>query len=74
LPVIKAFGVLKKAAAEVNQDYGLDPKIAASISQACDEVGLLGSLLCVCIMQIKFHLKLCFRLLMDPCMQIIFLL
>jgi fumarate hydratase class II len=53
LPVIKAFGVLKKAAAEVNQDYGLDPKIAASISQACDEVGLLGSLLCVCIMQIK---------------------
>ena len=42
-----------KAAAEVNQDYGLDSKIAASISQACDEVGLLGSLLCVCIMQIK---------------------
>ena len=23
LPVIKAFGVLKKAAAEVNKDYGL---------------------------------------------------
>uniref|UniRef100_A0A0P5AHC3 fumarate hydratase n=1 Tax=Daphnia magna TaxID=35525 RepID=A0A0P5AHC3_9CRUS len=43
LPVIKAFGVLKKAAAEVNQDYGLDPKIAASISQACDEV-ISGSL------------------------------
>merc|ERR1712137_1252065 len=27
LPVIKAFGVLKKAAAEVNKDYGLDPKL-----------------------------------------------
>merc|ERR1712071_716758 len=25
LPVIKAFGVLKKAAAEVNTDFGLDP-------------------------------------------------
>lgn len=38
LPVIKAFGVLKKAAAEVNKDYGLDPKIADAISKACDEV------------------------------------
>jgi len=36
--VIKAFGVLKKAAAEVNQDFGLDPKIAKAISQAADEV------------------------------------
>jgi len=38
LPVIKAFGVLKKAAAEVNQEFGLDPKVAAAISQAADEV------------------------------------
>jgi len=38
LPVVKAFGILKKAAAEVNQDYGLDPKIADAISKACDEV------------------------------------
>jgi len=38
LPVIKAFGVLKKAAAEVNKEYGLDPKIAEAISKACDEV------------------------------------
>merc|ERR1719436_2368962 len=38
LPVIKAFGVLKKAAAEVNKDYGLDPVIADAISQAADEV------------------------------------
>jgi len=43
LPVIKAFGVLKKAAAEVNQEFGLDPKIAAAISQAADEV-ISGSL------------------------------
>ena len=27
MPVIKAFGVLKKAAAEVNQEFGLDPKV-----------------------------------------------
>jgi len=38
LPVIKAFGVLKKAAAEVNQEFGLDPKVAGAISQAADEV------------------------------------
>ena len=38
LPVIKAFGILKKAAAEVNQDFGLDPKLAQAISRACDEV------------------------------------
>ena len=38
LPVIKAFGVLKKAAAEVNKEYGLDPKVADAISKAADEV------------------------------------
>jgi len=38
LPVIKAFGVLKKAAAEVNKEYGLDPVIAEAISKAADEV------------------------------------
>jgi len=38
MPVIKAFGVLKKAAAEVNQEFGLDPKVAAAISKAADEV------------------------------------
>merc|ERR1712002_997532 len=36
--VIKAFGVLKKAAAEVNVEFGLDPVIAGAISQAADEV------------------------------------
>ncbi|XP_041491173.1 fumarate hydratase, mitochondrial, partial [Microtus oregoni] len=38
IPVIKAFGILKRAAAEVNQDYGLDPKIASAIMKAADEV------------------------------------
>ncbi|EPY80562.1 fumarate hydratase, mitochondrial [Camelus ferus] len=37
IPVIKAFGILKRAAAEVNQDYGLDPKIANAIMKAADE-------------------------------------
>lgn len=37
-PVIKAMGILKKAAAEVNKSYGLDPKIADAISKAADEV------------------------------------
>ena len=38
LSVIKAFGVLKKAAATVNKDFGLDAKIADAICQAADEV------------------------------------
>lgn len=31
-------GILKKAAALVNKEYGLDPKIADAISDACDDV------------------------------------
>lgn len=38
LPVIKAFGVLKKAAAQVNQEFGLDAKVAGAVCQAADEV------------------------------------
>ena len=45
LPVIKAFGVLKKAAAEVNVEFGLDPVIAGAISQAADEVNFVFVLL-----------------------------
>ncbi|KAM0736936.1 Fumarate hydratase, mitochondrial [Formica fusca] len=36
--VIVALGILKKAAAEVNKDYGLDPKVADAISRAADDV------------------------------------
>ncbi|CAG7835713.1 unnamed protein product [Allacma fusca] len=38
LPVIKAMGILKKAAAIVNKDFGLDPKIVDAICKAADEV------------------------------------
>ena len=37
-PLIKAFGVLKKAAAQVNITYGLDEKIGKAIQDAADEV------------------------------------
>ena len=37
-PIIRAFGILKRAAAEVNQNYGLDPKLALTIIQASTEV------------------------------------
>ncbi|EPT04192.1 hypothetical protein FOMPIDRAFT_1021913 [Fomitopsis schrenkii] len=43
-PLIKAFGVLKKASAIVNATYGLDPKISAAIQQASDEI-IAGKLL-----------------------------
>ncbi|KYQ47235.1 Fumarate hydratase, mitochondrial [Trachymyrmex zeteki] len=36
--LIIAMGILKKAAAEVNKEYNLDPKIADAISKAADEV------------------------------------
>ncbi|EMD41748.1 hypothetical protein CERSUDRAFT_110324 [Gelatoporia subvermispora B] len=37
-PLIKAFGVLKKAAARVNVGYGLDPKVGDAIQKAADDV------------------------------------
>lgn len=37
-PVVEAFGILKKAAAIVNKDYGLDAKISDAISKAADDV------------------------------------
>ncbi|RUS34909.1 LOW QUALITY PROTEIN: hypothetical protein BC938DRAFT_477824 [Jimgerdemannia flammicorona] len=43
-PLVKAFGVLKKAAATVNMTYGLDPTIGNAILQASDEV-IQGKLL-----------------------------
>ncbi|KAI8062406.1 fumarate hydratase precursor rhizopus oryzae [Gongronella butleri] len=36
--VVKAFGIIKKAAATVNMTYGLDPKVGKAIQQAADEV------------------------------------
>ena len=38
LPVVKAFGILKKSAAKANLNYGLDPKVADAIMKAADEV------------------------------------
>jgi fumarate hydratase class II len=37
-PVIKALAIVKKAAAKVNLGYGMDPKVANTIMQVCDEV------------------------------------
>ncbi|XP_072367585.1 fumarate hydratase, mitochondrial isoform X2 [Scyliorhinus torazame] len=38
IQIIKAFGILKRAAAEVNVKYGLDAKIAGGIVKAANEV------------------------------------
>lgn len=38
IEVIRAFGVLKRAAAEVNMEYGLDGKIADAIIKSANEV------------------------------------
>ena len=38
--MIRAFGILKKAAAEVNREFGLDESIANNIMKAADEVSL----------------------------------
>jgi fumarate hydratase class II len=37
-PLIKAFGVLKRAAAQVNMTYGLDARVGDAIVKAADEV------------------------------------
>lgn len=38
LPVVKAFGILKKSAAKANLNFGLEPAIATAMVQACDEI------------------------------------
>jgi fumarate hydratase class II len=38
IPVVRAFGILKKCAAKANRNFGLDDKIANAIIQAADEV------------------------------------
>jgi fumarate hydratase class II len=39
LPIVRALGIVKRAAAEVNRDLsGLDPKVADAIVQAANEV------------------------------------
>lgn len=38
IPVIRAFGYLKKAAASVNKEYGMDSNVAEYIMKAADEV------------------------------------
>ena len=38
IPVIRALGILKRCAAEVNQEFGLETTIANLIMQAADEV------------------------------------
>ncbi|KAE9618806.1 putative fumarate hydratase [Lupinus albus] len=37
-PIIRAFGILKKCAAKVNIEYGLDPTIGKAVMQAAQEV------------------------------------
>lgn len=37
-PVVRAFGLLKKAAAQANVNFGLDPKIANAVIAASEEV------------------------------------
>ncbi|XP_017140666.1 fumarate hydratase, mitochondrial isoform X1 [Drosophila miranda] len=37
-PVVQAMGILKKAAAEVNKEFGLDTKVSEAISKAADDV------------------------------------
>jgi len=38
IPVVRAFGLLKKAAAQANLEFGLDPKIGKAIISAANEV------------------------------------
>ncbi|XP_052114349.1 fumarate hydratase 1, mitochondrial-like [Arachis duranensis] len=37
-PIVRAFGILKKCAAKVNMEYGLDPTIGKAVMQAAQEV------------------------------------
>ncbi|KAI4092845.1 MAG: hypothetical protein LQ344_003210 [Seirophora lacunosa] len=43
-PIVRAFGILKGAAATVNMTFGLDPKLGKAIQQAASEVASLSLL------------------------------
>lgn len=53
-PLIKAFGVVKKAASIVNVGYGMDPKIGEAIQKATDDVN--GIQLLGCVLELSFTL------------------
>jgi fumarate hydratase class II len=57
LPVVHAMGIIKAAAAKVNLDYGLDPKLGQAIIQAAEEVLTLR------LYSKRYHEKLILR---DP--------
>jgi fumarate hydratase class II len=38
VPIVRAFGLLKKSAAQANLDFGLDKKVGEAIIKAADEV------------------------------------
>ncbi|KAH8397487.1 hypothetical protein KR222_007739, partial [Zaprionus bogoriensis] len=38
MPVIQAMGILKKACAEVNKEFGMDAKISEAVSSACEKI------------------------------------
>jgi aspartate ammonia-lyase len=64
-PLIKAFGVIKKAAAIVNTGYGMDPKVAEAIQKAADDVIHLRSLskdYCSLIMSFRSFLANCWTI------------
>lgn len=48
-PLIKAFGVLKKAASIVNVSYGMDPKVGEAIQKAADDVRKWHPILRMCL-------------------------
>jgi len=55
LPLIHAFGILKKAAAIVNKQYGLPEKVANAMIQAADEVLVLSD-------RRSLHVAVCIRM------------
>jgi len=56
LPLIKAFGVLKKAASVVNVEYGMDPKIGDAIQKAADDVKRLFFIFELCLNVFRSYL------------------
>ena len=60
--MIRAFGILKKAAAEVNKEFGLNDNIATHICKACDEVRFLCSYFKILNLVEKFQHSKCISL------------
>lgn len=71
-PLIKAFGVVKKAASIVNVEHGMDPKIGQAIQTAADDVRFIDFIIFSHLSLFILHVQVISGKLMDHFPLVVF--